>query len=107
VRSFIHASQALFFLLTGESKDDPSFLEIVGSHLDLHAVTGENADPVEPHAAGEVTEELVLFSIGEHDANAKGRIRKALFHAADKLNDLLAQSKCGKRAKMNVSWWML
>lgn len=44
---------------------------------------------MEPHAAGEVTEELVLFSIGEHDANAKGRIRKALFHAADKLNDLL------------------
>lgn len=35
-----------------EAIDDAPFLEVIGSHLYLHAITGKDANFVHPHASG-------------------------------------------------------
>jgi hypothetical protein len=39
-------------VISAEAIDDPPLLQIVGSHLYLHAITGKDANFVHPHTSG-------------------------------------------------------
>ncbi len=71
-------------------------LEIVGRHLDLHAISRENADAVDAHTTGQGAEELVVFRLGRENPDAEGGIRERFLHDAGELDNVLSQEgRCG------------
>lgn len=76
-----------------EAVDDAPFLEVIRRHLYSHAVTGEDADLIHTHAAGQMTEELVSFRFLGGDLHSEGRVGIAFLNRTDELDDILGHGK--------------
>jgi hypothetical protein len=50
-------------LIGTEAVDDAPLLKVIGGHLDLHAITGENPHAVDPHTPRERAEEFVVLHL--------------------------------------------
>lgn len=72
-----------------EAVHDAPLRQIVGRHLDLHAVTGKNAHAVNAHASRQMTEELVILRLVTRYADSEGGIGECFQHNADELDDIL------------------
>ena len=53
------------------TEDDPAFIKVVGSHLDMDAIAHHRPDAEFPHLAGGVGDDLVI--VFQHDAEAPVR----------------------------------
>ena len=80
-------------IIGAEAIDDATLLQVVGRHLQTHAITGENAHLIHAHAAREMTEECVILGFQRGDANAERGIGKALRHHANELDHILGHRR--------------
>jgi hypothetical protein len=91
-------------LIGAEAIYDTSLLKVIGSHLKTYSVAREDPDTVQAHAAGEVTEECMIFCLLRKNADAEGGVGEALFNNADELNHGLAHSLRKRGGGGNPSW---
>jgi len=75
-------------LVRAETVDNAPLIQIVGRHLHPDFVSRKDVYPVDPHAARQVTEELVILRLGTQNPDAERGIREGFFHDADELNDI-------------------
>ena len=68
-----------------------SLFQVIGGHLDFHAVAGEDSNAMEAHAPGKMAKDLVVLCLIRQDADAESGIGKGLFYNANELNDCLTQ----------------
>src|SRR3989344_7321707 len=68
--------------------DSPLF-EIIGRHLYLHPVAGENAHAVYPHASRQRAQNHMILRLGTKDAYLERRVRERFFHNSDKFDYVL------------------
>jgi hypothetical protein len=72
---------------------DSAFLKVIGSHLDFHAVTREDAHAMDPHATGECAEKLVILRLVGDNPDTEGSVWKTFFHNADEFNDIFGHTE--------------
>jgi hypothetical protein len=72
-----------------EAIDDAPLLKIVGSHLNLDLVSGEDADTMDAHATCQVTEERVILCLLTGDSDLECGVGIRFFHNADQFNYIL------------------
>ncbi len=78
-----------------EAIDDPAFLQVIRSHLDLHFVTGKDTYAVNAHAPCEVAQKLMIFGLFTRDADSECGIGETLFHNTDKFDYVLGHRESG------------
>mgnify|MGYP006866169858 CR=1 FL=1 len=76
-----------------EPVDDATLLKIVRSHFNTHFVAREDAHSVDPHASGEMTEQLMVFGLWTQDLDVKGCIGKRFNHESDEFYDILSHKR--------------
>lgn len=88
-RRSAHRSVFVDVLVGTEAEDDASFLEVIGSHFHTNLVTGEDVHAVDPHAACQVAEELMILGLWAEDFHQERRVRIRFDDDPDELNDIL------------------
>ncbi len=86
-----------------EAVDDAPLFEIVRGHLNLHAVSGQDAHPMDAHAPCQMAEELVVLCLVACHADAERGIGKGFFHNADEFNNILGHRQiAGSRESRTI-----
>jgi len=76
-------------LIVAEAVRDAPLLQVIGGHLQLHAITGENPNAMDSHATRQVAENRVISGLSAQDANLEHGVWKSLINNADQFNNVL------------------